>query len=94
MPTNDQTSLFARALFGGKKTQFFKAATSEEMKDELAQELRRIYIETGVVVSESQYVERAVAVAMKGEEHVRTIESEQFKKLSGSWSRAVPKAAP
>jgi hypothetical protein len=71
---------------GGKKTAFFKAACSEEMKEALDRQRALIRVETGRTVSESEYIERVVAISIFGFEHVQMIEQEQLRRLAGSWA--------
>lgn len=95
MPTPENPDVFtaaefasalARSCMGGKKTAFFKAACSEEMKEALARKLAVMRAETGRTVSESEYIERVVAISLFGYEHVAMVEQEQLKRLAGSWA--------
>lgn len=79
-------SALARSCMGGKKTAFFKAACSEEMKEALARKLAVMRAETGRTVSESEYIERVVAISLFGYEHVAMVEAEQLRRLAGSWA--------
>lgn len=85
-PTEHQMAALARSCLGGKKTAYLKAATSDEMKDELERRLRQIRHETGRTVSESEFVEKAVAIALFGFDHVASVEHEQLKRVAGFWS--------
>ncbi len=87
---NDYTAhdcaMLARSSMGGKKTAFLKAACSEELKEEVARKLAVMRAETGRTVSESEYVERVVAISLFGFDHVQMIEQEQLRRLAGSWA--------
>lgn len=76
----------ARASLGGKKTTFLKAACSDELKGLMLRKLQIIRAETGQTVSESEYVERVVAISLLGFDHVQRIEREKLEKLAGHWS--------
>lgn len=76
----------ARASLGGKKTAFLKAACSDELKELMERHLSAIRRETGRNVSESEFIEKAVAIALLGFDHVMSVEQEQLKKLAGHWS--------
>lgn len=76
----------ARASLGGKKTAFLKGACSDELKELLERHLSAIRRETGRNVSESEFVEKAVAIALLGFDHVMSVEQEQLKRLAGHWS--------
>lgn len=95
MPPSDNPEVFtaaeyasalARSCMGGKKTAFFKAACSEEMKEALARKLAVMRAETGRTVSESEYIERVVAISLFGFDHVQMVEQEQLRRLAGSWA--------
>ena len=90
MPTNkhhtEDTTALARSSLGGKKTNTVKAAVSDELKELLERRLRQIRDETGRVTSESEYIEKVLAISLLGFEHVMSIEQEQLKKLAGFWS--------
>lgn len=79
----------ARATLGGKKSSFLKAACSDELKDLLMRRLAVIRHDTGRNFSESEYVERVVAISLLGFDHVMSVEQEQLKKLAGFWSPQV-----
>lgn len=83
---HDDMSALARSCLGGKKNAYLKGATSDELKDALERKLREIRIDTGRTVSESEFVEKAVAIALFGFEHVARVEQEQLKKVAGFWS--------
>lgn len=93
-PEKDQPEsvevLMARASMGGKKTAFVKAAVSPELKEEVARKLAVIRAQTGRTVSESEYIERVVAISLFGFDHVAMIEKEQLARLAGSWSVLGP----
>lgn len=97
MPNNDHShqelQALARASMGGKKTAFLKAACSEELKELMARKLQLLRVETGRTVSESEYVERVVAISLLGYDHVAMIEQEQLKSLAGFWSNLGQRAA-
>lgn len=76
----------ARSSLGGKKTAFLKAACSEELKELMLRKLQIMRTETGRTVSESEYIERVVAISLLGFDHVQRIEQEQLEKLAGHWS--------
>lgn len=78
--------MLARASLGGKKTAWLKAAVSEELKELMVRKLQLMRAETGRTVSESEYVERVVAISLLGFEHVQMIEQEQLRRLAGHWS--------
>jgi hypothetical protein len=84
-PDNELHAL-ARASLGGKKTAFLKAACSDELKELLERHLAAIRRETGRNVSESEFVEKSVAIALLGFDHVMSVEQEQLKRLAGHWS--------
>lgn len=90
MPNNDHShqelQALARASMGGKKTAFLKAACSEELKELMVRRLQVIRAETGRTVSESEFVEKMVAIGLLGYEHVKSIEDEQQRQLAGYWS--------
>lgn len=94
--SNDEDTLtqYARASLGGKKTAFLKAACSDELKDLLMARLNELRVKTGRTFSESEYVERVVAISLLGYEHVQRIEQEQLRQLAGYWSESGPKVAP
>lgn len=81
-----ELSALARASLGGKKTAFLKAACSDELKELLERHLAAIRRETGRNVSESEFIEKCVAIALLGFDHVMSVEQEQLKKLAGHWS--------
>lgn len=76
----------ARSSMGGKKTAFLKAACSEELKEAVARKLAVMRSETGRTVSESEYIERVVAISLFGYAHVAMVEQEQLARLAGHWS--------
>lgn len=82
---NGQVAM-ARSSMGGKKTAFLKAACSEELKEAVARKLAVMRSETGRTVSESEYIERVVAISLFGFHHVQMIEQEQLARLAGHWS--------
>lgn len=82
----DDALQFARASLGGKKTAFLKSACSEELKELLMERLHKLRVSTGRTFSESEYVERVVAISLLGYEHVQRIEQEQLRQLAGFWS--------
>lgn len=84
-PEHEMTML-ARSSMGGKKTAFLKAACSEELKDAVARKLAVMRAETGRTVSESEFIERVVAIALFGYEHVAMVEQEQLRRMAGHWS--------
>lgn len=73
---------FARSAIGGKKTAEIKARTSDELKFALQ---RRCH-ELGM--TESEYIDRLVAVSLFGIEHVNTVEQERTKRVAGLWPDA------
>lgn len=85
-PQDDENAMLARSSMGGKKTAFLKAACSEELKEEVARKLAVMRAESGRTVSESEYIERVVAISLFGFEHVQMIEQEQLARLAGHWS--------
>ncbi|MCY1171310.1 hypothetical protein D9M73_114160 [compost metagenome] len=84
--SDDQLVMLARSSLGGKKTKFLKGACSEELKELMERKLQLIRAETGRTVTESEYVERVVAISLLGYEHVASVEQEQLKSLAGFWS--------
>ena len=70
---------FARAAIGGKKTAEIKARTSDEVKLTLA---RRCH-ELGM--TESEYIDRLVAMSLFGVEHVISVEQQRTKAVAGLW---------
>lgn len=86
VPDDFRSAGLARSSMGGKKTAFLKAACSEEMKEAVARKLAVIRAETGRTVSESEYIERVIAISLFGYEHVAMVEQEQLKRLAGHWS--------
>jgi hypothetical protein len=70
---------FARSAIGGKKSAEIKARTSDELKFALQ---RRCH-ELGM--TESEYIDRLVAVSLFGIEHVNSVEQERTKKVAGLW---------
>lgn len=94
MPTLDNTpndtdvelAMLARSSMGGKKTAFLKAACSEELKEAVARKLAVIRADSGRTVSESEFIERVVAIALFGYAHVEMVEQEQLRRVAGHWS--------
>lgn len=84
--------MLARSSMGGKKTAFIKAAVSEELKEAVARKLAVLRAETGCTVSESEYIERVIAISLFGYEHVAMVEQEQLRRLAGHWSNLVQSA--
>jgi hypothetical protein len=74
--TTKQTS-FARSSIGGKKTSEVKARTSDELKFELQRRCHEIG------VTESEYVERLLALSLFGEEHVNSLEVAKTRAVAG-----------
>lgn len=87
-PNTEDIQALARSTLGGKKTNFLKGACSDELKDLLVRRLAAIRLETGRNVTESEFVEKAVAIALLGLEHVVKVEVEHQQKLAGYWSSA------
>lgn len=85
-PKTEDHQALARSSLGGKKTNFLKAACSDELKDLLNDRLTAIRKETGRNVSESEFVEKVVAISLLGFDHVMSVEQEQLTKLAGFWS--------
>lgn len=85
-PQHEDLPALARSSLGGKKNSYVKAAVSDELKDLLDRRLSTIRHETGRTVSESEYIEKVIAISLLGFEHVMTIEQEQLQKLAGFWS--------
>lgn len=85
-PADTFMAAMARSSMGGKKTAFLKAACSEELKEAVARKLAVMRAETGRTVSESEYIERVVAISLFGFDHVQMIEQEQLRRLAGTWA--------
>ncbi|MBX3653228.1 MAG: hypothetical protein KF686_03525 [Ramlibacter sp.] len=74
---------FARSSIGGKKSSWAGGRVSDELKLDLA---RRCH-ELGV--TESQYVERLLALSLYGFDHVVNVERDLTKKVAGLWSQGA-----
>lgn len=68
---------FARSVLGGKRTDRIESRVTDEMK----LDLRRRCNELGM--TESDYIERLVAVSLYGIEHVQMIEHERIRQVCG-----------
>jgi hypothetical protein len=79
---------FARSAIGGKKTAEIKARTSDELKFTLQ---RRCH-ELGM--TESEYIDRLVALSLFGEEHVLSVDREKTKGVAGLCPRGGLGVAP
>lgn len=70
---------FARAAIGGKKTAEVKARTSDELKFALQRRCHQLG------VTESEYIDRLLAISLFGIEHVNSLEQERTRAVAGRW---------
>lgn len=70
---------FARAAIGGKKTAEIKARTSDEIKFALQHRRHQLNM------TESEYIDRLVAMSLFGVEHVLSVEQQRTKLVAGLW---------
>ena len=67
----------ARATLGGKRTERIESRVTDELKDEL----RRRCAALGM--TESDFIERLVAVTLYGVDHVQMVEQERLRAVCG-----------
>lgn len=70
---------FARAAIGGKKTAEIKARTSDEIKFALQHRCHELGM------TESEDIDRLVAMSLFGVEHVISVEQQRTKAVAGLW---------
>lgn len=68
---------FSRSAIGGKKTAEIKARTSDELKFALQ---RRCH---AIGVTESEYIDRLVALSLFGPDHVNSLELAKTQAVAG-----------
>ena len=68
---------FARSVLGGKRTDRIEARVTDEMKIDLKRRCNQLGM------TESDYIERLVAVSLYGIEHVQMIERQRTEQVCG-----------
>lgn len=69
--------LFARSVLGGKRTDRIESRVTDELKLDLKKRCNQLGM------TESDYIERLVAVSLYGIEHVQMIERKRIEEVCG-----------
>lgn len=74
---NPQNTNFARSMTGSKRTNRVEARVADELKFDLQRKCHELSM------SESDYIDRLLSVALYGFEHVRSMELQRIQAVCG-----------